>query len=145
MVLDPPMAMDTDNCSAAFFPPTANRPVSSARAGLAGSMSNRKNEGWRGYGLGQADNKARQSVSTLLPTVFTINAGSNDSIQDFRIQNSGQRMADMLEYLSQASPTSSIILSTMLVNADKEVNSRVLRANDQLREPAKLKELNKRE
>ncbi|KAK7409288.1 hypothetical protein QQX98_008528 [Neonectria punicea] len=104
----------------------------------SGTMSNGDNEGWRGYRLDQIDNKARRSVATLLPNIFTINAGSNDCIQDFRIDDFGQRMRNMLEYFWQTSPTSTVVLSTLIVNADKEVNSRVLRANDQLRELVKL-------
>ncbi len=102
-------------------------------------MSNGENEGWRGYRLDQIEQKARTSVPTLLPSVFTINAGSNDCIQDFQLDGFGQRMDNMLEYLWQMTPTSSVILSTLLVNADKQVNSRVSRVNDQLRELAQVK------
>ena len=105
----------------------------------SGSMSNGENEGWRGYRLDQIDQRARGSVPTLLPNVFTINAGSNDCIQDFQIEGFGQRMDNMLEYLWQTTPTSAVILSTLLVNADKQVNSRVSRVNDQLRELARVK------
>ncbi|KAJ4245227.1 hypothetical protein NW762_014097 [Fusarium torreyae] len=105
----------------------------------SGSMDNNENEGWRGYRLDQIEAKARRSIATIKPNIFTINAGSNDCIQDFQLDRFGQRMSDMLEYLWRASPLSTVILSTLLVNADEEVNSRVLRVNSQLRDLALLK------
>lgn len=105
----------------------------------SGSMNNGDNEGWRGYRLDQIETKARRCVATLLPKVFTVNAGSNDCIQDFQLEGFGLRMGSMLEYFWQTSPASTVILSTLLVNADKDVNSRVLRINDQLRELAQSK------
>ncbi|KAH6989853.1 SGNH hydrolase-type esterase domain-containing protein [Ilyonectria destructans] len=100
----------------------------------SGSMRNNNNEGWRGYRLDQIENKARRSVETLLPNVFTINAGSNDCIQDFQIGRFEERMSNMLDYFWQTCPFSTVILSTLLVNADKEVNLRVLRVNEQIRD-----------
>lgn len=100
----------------------------------SGPMDNNDNEGWRGYRLDQIETKARSSVATLGPDVFTINAGSNDCLQDHLLDIFGKRMGNTLEYLWQASPLSTIILSTLLINADKEVNSRVLRVNSQIRD-----------
>ncbi|KAH6879527.1 SGNH hydrolase-type esterase domain-containing protein [Thelonectria olida] len=100
----------------------------------SGSMSNSNNEGWRGHRLDQIEKKARRSVDTLLPNVFTINAGSNDCIQGFQMNLFGERMSHMLEYLWRTSPLSTVVLSTLLVNANKEINSRALHANSQLRD-----------
>ncbi|KAJ0136947.1 Uncharacterized protein HZ326_20065 [Fusarium oxysporum f. sp. albedinis] len=100
----------------------------------SGSMENNDNEGWRGCRLDQIETKARRSVATLGPDVFTINAGSNDCLQDYQLDIFGKRMGNTLEYLWQASPLSTVILSTLLINADKQVNSRVLRVNSQIRD-----------
>jgi lysophospholipase L1-like esterase len=51
----------------------------------------------------------------------------------------GLRMENMLEFLWQANPASVIILSTLLVNRDKDINSRVMDANDQFRKLTELK------
>lgn len=110
----------------------------------SGSMNGGDNEGWRGYRLDQIENKAKRSIKTLFPNVFTINAGSNDCIQDFQIHHFGERMSNMLEYFWQTSPLSTVILSTLLVNADKEVNSRVLCVNDQIRDLVESKTAEKR-
>ncbi|KAI6753878.1 hypothetical protein HG530_013054 [Fusarium avenaceum] len=100
----------------------------------SGSMENNDNEGWRGYRLDQIAARARNSVATLGPDVFTINAGSNDCLQDYQLDTFGKRMGDTLDYLWQESPRSTIILSTLLVNANKQVNSRVVRVNSQIRD-----------
>ncbi|KAH8893901.1 SGNH hydrolase [Thozetella sp. PMI_491] len=105
----------------------------------SGSMSNCENEGWRGYRLDQIENKARTSVPALRPNLFTINAGSNDCIQDFQVDEFGSRMEVLLEYLWQVSPLATVILSTLLLNADEAVNSRVLRVNAQIRRLAESK------
>ncbi|EKJ72016.1 hypothetical protein NXS19_011296 [Fusarium pseudograminearum] len=105
----------------------------------SGSMENNDNEGWRGYRLDQIEIKARRSVATLGPDVFTINAGSNDCLQDYQLDIFGKRMGNTLEYLWEASPLSTVILSTLLINADEQVNSRVLRVNGQIRDLVSLK------
>lgn len=98
-----------------------------------GSMDNNDHEGWRGLRLDQIENKAKASVGRLLPNVFTVNAGSNDCLQEFRLEDMGIRLGNMLEYLWLTSPGSTVVLSTLLANADKEVNSRAQRVNDQIR------------
>ncbi|RSL86077.1 hypothetical protein CDV31_016454 [Fusarium ambrosium] len=105
----------------------------------SGSMDDSNNEGWRGYRIDQINSQARKCVPTLLPQVFAINAGSNDCIQDFQMETLGLRMNNMLEFFWQANPSSVMILSTLLVNRDKDVNTRVMRANDQFRQLVELK------
>ncbi|RBQ98175.1 hypothetical protein FVER53590_13585 [Fusarium verticillioides] len=106
----------------------------------AGSMHNNENEGWRGYRLDQIEGKARRSVATVKPNLFTINAGSNDCIQSHKLDAFGRRMDDLLEYLWEISPLSTVILSTLLVNEDEQVNSRVQDINGRLRNLVVLKQ-----
>jgi lysophospholipase L1-like esterase len=103
-------------------------------------MENNNHEGWRGYRVDQIQDKARRTAATLCPNVFMINAGSNDCIQDFGVELFGKRIDNMLEYFWQTNPHSTIILSTLLENADKEANSRVVGVNNQIRGVVKLKE-----
>lgn len=105
----------------------------------SGSMKNSDHEGWRGFRIEQIIKKAKQSVSIYKPNVFTLNAGANDCLQDFEMDCIGKRMASMLDYLWTTSPGSTIILSTLLVNADKRTESRVLRVNQEFREIAEQK------
>ncbi|KAJ5624989.1 hypothetical protein N7510_001298 [Penicillium lagena] len=98
-----------------------------------GSMEGNEHEGWRGFRLDEIERKAKKSVPKFKPDIFTVNAGSNDCIQKFEIEAFGKRMGAMLEYLWRSSPGSTVILSTLLINADQETNSQVLRVNDQIR------------
>ncbi|KAF5585440.1 acetylxylan esterase [Fusarium pseudocircinatum] len=111
--------------------------VGSRKAGL---MHNNENEGWRGYRLDQIESKARRSVAAVKPDLFTINAGPNDCIQSHKLDAFGHRMDDLLEYLWETSPLSTVVLSTLLVNADKQVNSRARDINSRLRDLVVLKE-----
>ncbi|PYH76331.1 SGNH hydrolase [Aspergillus uvarum CBS 121591] len=99
----------------------------------SGSTEAGEHEGWRGFRLDEIEKKARKSVPRLKPNLFTINAGSNDCIQKLNIDDFGKRMSAMLNYLWLASPGSTILLSTLVCNADQEINSQVLRVNDQIR------------
>jgi lysophospholipase L1-like esterase len=105
-----------------------------------GSMENNSNEGWRGFRIDQVTNKAKISVPRFLPNLFTVNIGSNDCIQDYQIETAGERMGDMLEYLWTASLRSTVVLSTLLPNLDREVEDRVRCVNEQYRELVKVKE-----
>ncbi|KAL7782330.1 carbohydrate esterase family 3 protein [Trichoderma afarasin] len=99
----------------------------------AGSMSNNDHEGWRGFRIDQIESKAKNSVLQLMPNLITINAGSNDCIQDFDIERIGKRMSNMLDVIWAASPNSTIILSNLILSLDTEVESRIKWANNQFR------------
>ncbi|KAF4419074.1 acetylxylan esterase [Fusarium acutatum] len=106
----------------------------------AGSMHNNENEGWRGYRLDQIESRVRRSVATVKPNLFTVNAGSNDCIQSHELGAFRERMDSLLEHLWKTSPLSTVILSTLVVNADEQVNSRVLDINSHLRDLVMMKE-----
>lgn len=105
----------------------------------SGSMPNNDHEGWRGFRIDEIKRKARKSVEELSPDIFMVNAGSNDCLQSFKIAEAGKRMGDMLDSLWLASPQSTVLLSTLLVTADKELNSVVTRFNEQFRTLAEKK------
>ncbi|KAF4452136.1 hypothetical protein F53441_4973 [Fusarium austroafricanum] len=113
--------------------------VSMVGSRKSGCMDDNNHEGWRGYRLDQIELKARRSLTILSPNLFMINAGSNDCLQNHELDMFGQRMDRMAEYLWLTSPPSTVVLSTLLVNADEEVNERVLRVNSKLRHLAVLK------
>jgi len=95
-----------------------------------GSMAQSNHEGWRGCRIDEIDKKARRSVGKLQPNVFAINAGSNDCLQDFELRCAGDRMSGLLDYLWATAPSSTMILSTLVVNRDSEVDSRVRYLNE---------------
>ena len=90
-----------------------------------GSMAQSSHEGWRGCRIDEIEKKARRSVAKLQPNVFAINAGSNDCLQDFELGCAGNRMRGLLDYLWAIAPGSTMMLSTLVVNRDSQVDSRV--------------------
>lgn len=104
-----------------------------------GSMPNKNHEGWPGYRIDEIDKKARLSVSRVLPDVFAVNAGSNDCLQSFQLEEAGNRLNNLLEYLWETRPDSTILLSTLVVSADAQTNANVNAVNDQYHALAKQK------
>ncbi|KAI1044251.1 hypothetical protein LB504_012987 [Fusarium proliferatum] len=94
-----------------------------------GTMQANSHEGWRGFRIDEIEKKARSSVTKLLPNLFTVNAGSNDCLQNFEMDTIADRMSGLLDYLWAASPGSTVVLSTLVVNRDAAVDSNVLSAN----------------
>ncbi|KAJ5161963.1 carbohydrate esterase family 3 protein [Penicillium capsulatum] len=93
----------------------------------------------RGLRIDEIETKARRSVETWSPDVFTVNAASNDCLQSFKIDQAGQRMQNLLENLWLTAPHSTVLLSTLIVSADRDVNALVLRVNEHLRDLAARK------
>ncbi|KAI0452286.1 SGNH hydrolase-type esterase domain-containing protein [Xylaria acuta] len=98
-----------------------------------GTMDSNSHEGWRGFKIHEIQEKGIKSAKVQLPNIFAVNSGSNDCIQDFEIGKAGERIDDMLHRLWEASPGSTIVLSTLVMNCDGQVNSRVVEINDQIR------------
>ncbi|UKZ67969.1 uncharacterized protein TrAtP1_009126 [Trichoderma atroviride] len=105
----------------------------------SGTMPNNQNEGWRGFTIDQIDRRARISIPLLMPNLVTINAGSNDCLQDVEIGQIGNRISGLLEYIWSTCPRSTIILSTLLLNSDTLTEQRILQANAQFQELASQK------
>jgi lysophospholipase L1-like esterase len=110
----------------------------------SGDMTDNDNEGWSGYRVEQVQGKAELSVPSLQPNLFTINAGTNDCAQNYQVDTTGERMDRLLEYLWNASPNSTIILSTLLINLNENTEKRVLDVNRQYRELAERKAAEKK-
>ncbi|KAL3481398.1 SGNH hydrolase-type esterase domain-containing protein [Aspergillus californicus] len=114
-------------------------PIKMVGSRQTGIMSNNNHEGWRGSRIDEIHHKIKNrksksnSISALSPHIFAINAGSNDCLQRFSIETAGARMAEMLEFLWAASPGSTILLSTLLVNGRRDVDEMVRGVNGQFR------------
>ena len=107
----------------------------------AGTMSNNDHEGWRGFRIDQIETKGLISAERLMPNVFTINAGSNDCIQNHRLEDTGIRVGRLLKGLWQVCPDSTMILSTLLVSGDPQVDARIQSFNHRLAGVAKALQL----
>lgn len=104
-----------------------------------GTMPNNEHEGWRGFKIDEIERKAKKSVGSLSPDVFIVNAGSNDSLQAFEIAKAGKRMGKMIDFLWKTCPQSTVLLSTLIDNADNQTASVVRDVNLQFRALAEKK------
>ncbi|KAI0842438.1 carbohydrate esterase family 3 protein [Hypoxylon sp. FL0890] len=98
-----------------------------------GTMKDDQSEGWDGYKVNQVHDKANKVVPEYKPNLILINVGTNDCIQNYDIPNAGNRMISMLNDLYKESPRVTIILSTLIVNADPKVQARIKDFNNQLK------------
>lgn len=110
-----------------------------------GDMSDNKVEGWQGYRVDLILDKAKKSVPSRLPSVFTVNAGTNDCLQDYKASDTSKHIGDLLEYLWNSSPDSTVILSTLIPNfTSGQVEKHVEDVNDQIKALAKRKQAEKK-
>jgi lysophospholipase L1-like esterase len=98
-----------------------------------GAMTDNDNEGWPGYVIDQVYAKANDSVPQWKPNVILVNAGTNDCSQDNDIVHAGDRMRAMVEHLFEMSPRATVLLSSLIVNKDSNVEANVLAVNVQYR------------
>ncbi|KAI1740741.1 hypothetical protein F4680DRAFT_447597 [Xylaria scruposa] len=105
----------------------------------AGTFSNNEHEGWRGFRIDQIETKAKISAGKLLPHIFTVNAGSNDCLQGYRLAEASKRLRDLLKTLWRVSPGSTVVLSSLLVNRDEAIDLRVRNFNKQAEEMSQIK------
>lgn len=63
-----------------------------------------------------------------------INAGTNDCVQNDAVDTAHERMGSLLDKLFSEIPGTTVVLSTLLVNADDDVDARVGVVNDGYRE-----------
>ncbi|ORY59592.1 SGNH hydrolase-type esterase domain-containing protein [Pseudomassariella vexata] len=98
-----------------------------------GTMEDNENEGWPGYVITQIHDKSRAFVPQCQPNVFLVNAGTNDCIQDIDIPETSIRIASMMEDMYKQSPRATVILSTLLPNAQQATEQRVETVNNQYR------------
>ncbi|CAJ2503200.1 Uu.00g105940.m01.CDS01 [Anthostomella pinea] len=91
-----------------------------------GTMQDNQNEGWPGYVIDQVHDKADTAVPAEKPNLVLINAGTNDCLQDDDVAGAGDRMKSMINDIYTDSPQATVILSTLLVNADAATQTRIV-------------------
>ncbi|OAQ81928.1 carbohydrate esterase family 3 protein [Purpureocillium lilacinum] len=111
-------------------------PINMVGSRKSGTMKDNDNEGWSGFRIDQVEGKARASVPGIKPNLFCVNAGTNDCAQNSDIAGAGKRMGDMLEYLWSASPGSTVVLSTLLINLNTTREACGVRVNEQIKKLA---------
>ncbi|CAH0025809.1 unnamed protein product [Clonostachys rhizophaga] len=97
-----------------------------------GPMTNNDNEGFPGLRISQVLNDhAKTDVPTHKPNLYTINVGTNDAVQNFKIDEAGKRMDELLDFLWTATPDANVVLSTLVRNKDANTDARVVKINKQ--------------
>lgn len=99
----------------------------------AGNFLNNEHEGWRGFRIDQIEPRGKASAEEHQPHIFTVNAGSNDCIQDYKPEEAGGRLSSFLETLWSASPGSTIVLSSLIVNRDDAIDLRIRGFNEEIK------------
>lgn len=105
-----------------------------------GNMTDNDIEAYPGVVTATIHGNAQRAVPKSKPNLFLVNAGSNDCFQHVDIDNFYKRYDDLVQYLLEASPRSTIIICTILPTWDTRFNGReeVWKVNPQIRRLAKI-------
>ncbi|KAH7025801.1 SGNH hydrolase-type esterase domain-containing protein [Microdochium trichocladiopsis] len=98
----------------------------------SGDMEDKDNEGHPGWRIAEVSGAADATIPEQ-PNVVLINAGTNDCIQDYDVATAHERMRDLVDKLLAEIPGTTVVLSTLLPNADDVVDGRVAGVNDKFR------------
>ncbi|KAI2641677.1 carbohydrate esterase family 3 protein [Hypomontagnella submonticulosa] len=93
-------------------------------------------EGYGASRIRQMHHHAAQSVPYLQPNLVLIQVGTSDCFQKDDPANIITRMRDLVDYLLEASPRATVIMSTVLTTPDLEVEPCMRSANAQIRQVA---------
>ncbi|KAI1391005.1 carbohydrate esterase family 3 protein [Hypoxylon trugodes] len=93
-------------------------------------------EGYGANRIRQIRDHAGQAVSYLQPNLVLIQVGTSDCFQKDDPTNILARMRDLVDYLLEASPRVTVILSTLATTPDPEVEPCMKSANAQIRQVA---------
>ncbi|KAI1099184.1 carbohydrate esterase family 3 protein [Jackrogersella minutella] len=98
-----------------------------------GSMEDNDTEAWSGYVITQVHAKADVGAPKYKPNLVLVNVGTNDCVQNIDLAKAGDRMTSLLDDVYKDSPRATVVLSTLLANANATVQARVEDFNDQIR------------
>ncbi|KAH9885170.1 carbohydrate esterase family 3 protein [Xylariomycetidae sp. FL2044] len=96
-----------------------------------GTMQDNASEGWPSYVIDSVRDKASEHVPEFKPNLVLINAGTNDCSKNLDIAKAGERMENLMNTVWDGSSKATIILSTLLVNANEKTQERVKDVNGQ--------------
>ncbi|KAI0799245.1 SGNH hydrolase [Xylaria sp. FL0064] len=99
----------------------------------AGNMKDPDMDGFNGYKIDDIAGEARTDVPVYNPNVIVLNAGTNDCLQSYDIDNAGACLNNLIDQLFQMVPNVTIIFSTLTMNRDGPTNDRVQNVNVQIR------------
>ncbi|KAJ5680219.1 hypothetical protein N7536_011358 [Penicillium majusculum] len=81
----------------------------------SGTMRDNDHDGHIGWRIDQIAAHAKEIIPQQ-PNLILLNAGTNDALQDYKVDTAGKRMDSLLTYLFDNIPNTTIILSTLTFN-----------------------------
>ncbi|KAI1827208.1 SGNH hydrolase-type esterase domain-containing protein [Xylaria intraflava] len=109
-------------------------PINMVGSQRRGNMVDNDHEAYGGNRVSQTHEHATHIVSKMRPNVFIINVGTNNVLQYKDTDVAGADMESLIDYLLEASPRSTVVLSTLLTNTVPDREPLILDINRQYRE-----------
>ena len=98
----------------------------------SGTMADRDNEGHPGFRIDQIAAQADAWLAAAQPDVVLVNAGTNDTIQNYDLPNAPARLNALIDQIAAARPSASIVVSTLVPSRNATNNGRVQAFNAQV-------------
>lgn len=111
-------------------------PVNMVGSRRNGTMEDNDVEGWPGDIIDEVHEKAKTAVPKYKPNIILVNAGTNDCSGNVDIPNAGKRITSMLNDLYTGSSRATVILSTLLVRSDADLQKCTVNVNNQIKSVA---------
>ncbi|KAK8069124.1 GDSL-like Lipase/Acylhydrolase [Apiospora phragmitis] len=109
----------------------SGNPVNMVGSHPNGTMKDNENEGWPGFVIDEVHDKSNQNVPITKPNLVLINAGTNDALQNRDVDNAGARITSMINDIFTQSPQATVVLSSLIPNANTDAQSRAVKINSQ--------------
>ncbi|KAK8103726.1 carbohydrate esterase family 3 protein [Apiospora kogelbergensis] len=111
-------------------------PVNCVGANRFGDFKDNDVQAWGAQPIKPTLDRARDAVPALQPNLILINAGSSDCFQEgtWGSSNVLNHMRDLVDFLLEASPRATVIMSTIIFSPWSNVDRCVRSANAQIRQ-----------
>ena len=98
----------------------------------SGTAADNDNEGHPGYRIDQVAAGADGWLAAYHPDVVLLNAGTNDTIQNYDLPNAPARLRALIDQIIADEPAVTVVFSTLVPSKDATNNARVQAFNAQL-------------
>jgi lysophospholipase L1-like esterase len=98
----------------------------------SGTAADNDNEGHPGYRIDQVAAGTDAWLASAKPDVVLLNAGTNDTIQNYDLPNAPARLQALLRQITTDLPAVAVVVSTLVPSKDATTNARVQAFNAQL-------------
>ncbi|MDT4994137.1 MAG: hypothetical protein QOH97_4029 [Actinoplanes sp.] len=110
----------------------AGVPIDYVGSQKSGNATDNDNEGHPGYRIDQIAAGADAWLAAAQPDVVLLNAGTNDTLQNYDLPNAPARLHTLIDQIIADRPAVSVVVSTLVPSKDATNNSRVQAFNAQV-------------